>query len=154
MALLVSDRSSTTSSFTCFTGAHIRTRALRPRGEVPLYWALWQAGLASYISERLNPTASLGEVLLDSTLVRRVQPRLTAVVGDILGHLDSLSPGVHQDYLSGTPRSPDMISRAGYYVGLLVGRRVARGRTTSELVALSGASLRREMQTALRALTQ
>lgn len=117
-------------------------------------WALWQEGLASYISERLHPAASLAAVPLDSTLARRVQPRLPALAADLLARLDSLSPDVHRDYLSGTPRSPGMIPRSGYYVGLLVARQVARGRTTGQLLALRGETLRREIEAALRNLAR
>jgi hypothetical protein len=124
----------------------------RSKGEVPLYWLLWSEGLATYVSQTLNPQATPEQVLLSKTLEREAAPLLPALAKDLRENLTSTSTAYLFDYLSSSPRRKEIPPRAGYYVGLLVARELARARKPAGLARLGGEELLREMREALLAI--
>lgn len=124
----------------------------RSRGEIPLWWLLWCEGLATHVSRALNPHASLAQALLSPTLAPQAAPRLAPLAADLRRRLDTGDPAVVGDYLSASPRTPDIPPRAGYYVGLRVAERIGERRSLRALARLGGPPLRREVERVLTAL--
>lgn len=110
---------------------------------------MWTEGLAVYASQQLNPTATMGDLLVPPDLVRRSDadlPRLARDVRDKLGSRDFTD---FQDYFDGGSKRPDVPVRAGYYIGLVVVRDTATRMSLVEMAQLKGEDLRREVRAAL-----
>lgn len=98
-----------------------------PEDEQPLWWALWNEGLASYVSWQLNPTLSSGEIFwVPRDMEAQVQPKLAHAARLMLDDgLDS-----HDGYarwFQGGEHPPDLPARSGYYLGYLMAKRLDRG---------------------------
>ena len=117
-------------------------------GRGALYRAVWGEGLAEYVAEQLNPTASVEEVVGAET-VRGTQPRAAALAREILEQLDSTSGTVNRNYMSASPIRKDLPPRSGYYLGLLVARRLSTKYSLADLVQLRDPALRVEIERAL-----
>ena len=118
-------------------------------GRGPLYRAVWGEGLAEYVGEVLNPAASLEDVVGAET-VRGTQPRVASLAKEIREQLDSTSSRINRDYMSASPIRKDLPPRSGYYVGLLVARRLSKQHSLAELVRLRDPELRVDIERALR----
>jgi uncharacterized protein YjaZ len=127
-------------------------------GEHQAIWrALWAEGLATYISYRLTPGASVDEALITPRdLAARAQSQIGTISADLLVHLDQTDHDTYQTYFTyGDPRvtSRGLPWRTGYYVGFLVAQDLGRTRSLRELAALRGAPLEAEIRQALKRLT-
>lgn len=113
--------------------------------------ALWAEGLAVYVSERLNEGATFDDLLLTSEMVEQTDARLPELAADLAAHLNSGDRRIYASYFLGADggRVP---KRCGYYIGLLVARRVGEGRTLKGLARLHGAPLVEEIAAALTEL--
>ncbi|MEP6622570.1 MAG: hypothetical protein ABJE47_24825 [bacterium] len=120
----------------------------------PLFWSVWREGLATYASLELNPSASLADASLSPTLVGNTSGRLREISADIRQHLDSTSRAIREEYLSGAPQRKNAVPRSGYYVGLLVARRLAEHHTLPELTRLRFADMRMTMDSVLHEFEQ
>jgi hypothetical protein len=108
----------------------------------PVYIGIWIEGLATYVSEQLNPQASALQVLLDDkALLERGIPRAGEIAGMILDRFDSAQPEDAGRFLSFGDKG-DIPGRSGYLIGYLVAKRLGAGRTLQELAALKGERLR------------
>lgn len=111
----------------------------------PLYEALWNEGLATYVSEWAVPGASHASMLL--TIPEDLEPvchaNLDWLVADLTAKLDSTSPVDYAAYFqlkkSDDPRRP---RRARYCVGYLVAKKLHETVPMTKLVSLEGAELR------------
>ena len=98
----------------------------------PVWWALWDEGLATYVSWKLNPTLTAPEIFwLPRDMETQMQPKLAEAARLILADLDG-----HEGYsrwftVSSTP--PGLPGRSGYYLGYLFAKSLDRG----DLVALA-----------------
>jgi hypothetical protein len=109
----------------------------------PLYLALWEEGLATYVSAVLNPKASESEILgRPKDLAQRACPLLPRVAREMLQNMDSTSAEVYESFLLGRSARKDIPPRSGYYLGLLVARQLGENRSLQELATLDGESLR------------
>ncbi len=124
------------------------------RNQIPFFWQVWTEGLATFVSSRLNPSASMGQIMLDSTMIESVAGRTRALSAEIRERMDSVSDNIHQDYLSGRPRRADLPPRSGYYIGFRVAEKMASRYSLAELARLQPAMVRREMDIALAELTE
>jgi uncharacterized protein YjaZ len=116
-------------------------------GEHQLIWkALWAEGLATYVSYRTTPGATVPAALilpvdLEST-ASAVLPRISA---DLLANADRTDADVFRTYFTyGNPKVKErgLPWRSGYYVGFLVAQRLAVGHSLQELAHLQGKDLR------------
>ena len=92
----------------------------------PVWWALWNEGLATYVSWKLNPTLTAPEIFWNPRdMEAQLQPRLAEAATLLLADLDS-----HDEYsrwFTGGQNPPGLPSRSGYYLGYLMARHLDHG---------------------------
>jgi hypothetical protein len=115
----------------------------------PLWQSLWEEGLATYVSQRMNPGSTAADALLSSTLAAAAQPLLPALAAELLQNFDSTDPQEYAAFFYGRNKRPDLPPRCGYYVGYQVAQRLAAGRDLRELAHLHGPALKTEVRAAL-----
>jgi hypothetical protein len=110
----------------------------------PLYFSLWQEGLATYVSGWVVPDASMGALMLDvpSGLIMKCEANLEFLVQDVLTKIDSKQTSDYADYFYASSKDPRRPGRVGYYLGYLIARSMHRRIPISELVTLQGEELR------------
>lgn len=117
--------------------------------EIQLYRLIWQEGLATYVSQMLNPDASLGEVLLDARLAEEGPKFVPTVARSLLPELESTDDATTALYLS-YRRGGLIPARMGYLIGYEIAKKMAATHPITELARLRGWSLqvlvRREIQ--------
>jgi hypothetical protein len=121
----------------------------KKRGEIPLYRSFWGEGLASYVSKVLNPKASDEDVVLATPLIQQTEALMPKLVRELRENLDSTSMDAVMNFLSGSPKRPDIPARCGYYIGMLVARELNRKHSLRELARLRDPQLRKEIENAL-----
>jgi hypothetical protein len=72
----------------------------KPVNELPLYRQVWQEGLATYVSEQLNPNAPLEDMLLDPRLAREGPTLIPTFARRILPQLETADDSIAAEYLS------------------------------------------------------
>jgi len=108
----------------------------------PMFANLWIEGLATYVSERLHPNASLLAVLLDAEDLRaRGDSLLGSWSRELLAKIDSTAPGDIERFFSSGWKGSEP-ARSGYFVGLMVARRLGSDVDLPALAALQPAQLR------------
>jgi hypothetical protein len=108
--------------------------------QVELYRLIWQEGLATYVSQVLNPEASLADVLLDPRLAEE-GPRFVPVFAhNLLGQLESKDDATSAVYLS-YRRGGQIPARMGYLIGYEIARKTATTHPITELARLRGRAL-------------
>lgn len=98
---------------------------------------LWSEGLAVWVSYRLNPTATVEDLVLTPEMVREVTARLPAMAHELRARLDDGDETLYRDYFLGRGQRADVPKRGAYYVGYLVARRVAAGKTIPALARMT-----------------
>lgn len=117
----------------------------------PIYIALWQEGMAQYVSEVLNPNASRLSVLGDDReLAAAGADEARRGAGALAEHLESREDKVYWRYFS--KQDKDITGRLGYLVGLMIVKSSAPGRTLRELARLDRAQVRSMVETRLKAI--
>jgi hypothetical protein len=117
----------------------------KPVTELPLYRQLWQEGLATYISQLLNPTAPLSDILLDPKLAHDGPPLIPAYARQLLSQLETADDSIAAEYFS-YRRNSESPSRMGYLIGLEIARDLAKTKSLRELTRLRGGALRAVMK--------
>ena len=106
---------------------------------------LWAEGLATYVSKRLTPGATLGDaLLLPPDLEAKARPKLAEITRRLLQHLDRPDLATFNllfTYGGPQPAAAGLPARSGYYVGYLVAAELGRGRTIDQLAHLKGPAL-------------
>jgi hypothetical protein len=121
----------------------------------PLYRALWEEGLATYVSGVLNPGVSESAILgRPEDLAERAKPLLAAIARELLQNMDSTSPDVYQTWLLGNTARKDIPPRSGYYVGLLIAREFGQNRSLQQLAKMNGEPLRLAIRRSLRKMAR
>lgn len=119
-----------------------------------IYKVLWAEGLATYVSERMNPKASRLDVLLDG---KRLDAEGDAYVHTwakaLSDRLDSTAPADYERFFSAGYQGPGP-ARGGYLVGLLIARRLGRTRSLAKLAALPAPQVRTLMAAELARLSR
>jgi hypothetical protein len=94
----------------------------------PLWTALWAEGMAMYVAEQLNPSASeldLGQVPLG--MVRKTDERRAELAGDFLRRFDSKAERDAAVYFNDSNSKDALVpARAGYELGVLVIRELSK----------------------------
>ncbi len=121
------------------------------RGEMfPLYYLLWEEGLAIYASKVLNPMATMPELLSSHSLAAETQPLLPQLTKMLRDKLDSVSrEDIRDFFFIDDDRRKDIPARCGYYVGMLIAEELANKYHLRELARLQGQELRHEIGEAL-----
>ena len=111
-------------------------------------WGLWQEGLATYVSRKLNPNVAEQAVccLPEIDAVKAELPRIST---ELLAALDSKDRKTYARFFLGG-QELDIPARSGYYVGYLVAEEAGKTRSLEELAALSPGDAHALEQKALR----
>jgi predicted Zn-dependent protease DUF2268 len=121
----------------------------RDADQVELYRLIWQEGLATYVSQVLNPDASLADVLLDPRLAKEGPKFVPLLAHGLLAQLESRDDETAARYLS-YRRGGQIPARMGYLIGYEIAKRMATAHRLTELAQLRGHTLlnsvRQEMQ--------
>ncbi|MCL7713534.1 hypothetical protein [Stenotrophomonas mori] len=119
----------------------------------PLYATLWSEGVASHVSERLNPDAALLHVLLDDARLAAADAATRrGLASAILAVLDSTQDADAARFFSAGASAEPWPARGGYLIGLEVARRVGQDLPLAHLPRLQGPALRQRLAHELRAL--
>lgn len=105
--------------------------------EALVWWALWNEGLATYVSHQLNPALSPAQIFwypqdLD-VQVERDLPRFAAL---LLQDFDATGGKTHSRWFDAGSSIDGPPPRAGYYLGYLLAQELSRGRLLSELARM------------------
>lgn len=105
--------------------------------ELPLYRQIWQEGLATYVSQRLNPDSSLADVLLDPRLAEEGPRFVPTVARQLLTQLEARDDATTAVYLS-YRRGTEVPARMGYLIGYEVAKNLGETKSLHELALLRG----------------
>jgi hypothetical protein len=111
--------------------------------ETLVWWALWNEGLATYVSHELNPELSPAQIFwYPRDLDRQVERNLAHWAALLLEELDESGGGPYERWFNAATTSDGPPPRAGYYLGYLLAQELARGRSLSELARVPPAEVR------------
>ncbi len=108
--------------------------------QLELYRLVWQEGLATYVSQVLNPDASLADALLDPRLAEEGPKFVPMFARSLLTQLESTDDATAALYLS-YRRGGLFPSRMGYLIGYEIAKRTAATHQVTELARLRGHAL-------------
>ncbi len=102
-----------------------------------VWWALWNEGLATYVSHQLNPELTLAQIFwypqdLDVQVERNL-PRLAAL---FLEDFDATGAESYSRWFDAVSSADGLPPRAGYYLGYLLAQELGRGRLLSDLARM------------------
>jgi hypothetical protein len=121
--------------------------------DCPKVWCnLWNEGLATYVSHRLNPKATDHELLLESPEPLRpaVDRNRREAVCTVLQRLESEED--NKTMFSSRRLNERLPGRFGYYVGYLVAAEAGKKRSLVELARLPDETVRPLVEATLRAM--
>jgi Predicted Zn-dependent protease (DUF2268) len=107
---------------------------------VELYRLIWQEGLATYVSQVLNPDSSLATILLDPRLAEEGPKFVPMVAHSLLPQLQAKDDATTVRYLS-YHRGGQIPARMGYLIGYEIAKRTAATHQITELARLRGRPL-------------
>lgn len=120
--------------------------------EYGLYRQLWAEGLATYVSAKLNPTASKAEVLASADLAN-LQPSGTRYLAcNMEAALDSTDAAESALFFDEDRHPKGLPSRGGYYIGYLVASQLGKSSTLAQLDGLNGERLENDIRAAVHSL--
>ncbi|HEY0309490.1 MAG TPA: hypothetical protein VGB94_15105 [Acidobacteriaceae bacterium] len=115
--------------------------------------ALWAEGLATYISMKMNPPATLQDALfIPSDLIARAQPLLPSLIAQLEPKLDQADPELFHRFFSYHHYDTGVPSRSGYYIGALAAARMAEGNSMLDMAHMDGVVIQRRLPQILREL--
>ena len=122
----------------------------------PLWTALWAEGMAQYVAEQLNPTASgvdLSHVPIG--MVQKVDARRQELAADFLKKFSSTQEADAKTYFNDiNSKDPFVPARAGYQLGVLVVRELSKRYSIQTMAHWSQSEARPKIHTALAAIAQ
>ena len=123
-------------------------------GPEMIWTALWTEGLATYISEVLNPGASPAEILLD--FPKGMIADCDKILPELWRRIDSLltssSEEEYEKFFLLSSKDPQVPRRAGYYLGYLVAKQFHAGESLKDLAKLQGPILLARIRAAIEVL--
>ncbi len=118
----------------------------------PVHAQLWSEGLATYVSQRLNPTATRAQVLESEELAALPQAKTRELACAIEPKLDSAQDADATPFFDLGVKPAGLPPRGGYLVGLLVAEQLGATHTLRELALLKGPELRAAIASGARRL--
>jgi len=109
-----------------------------------LYAKLWQEGLATYVSARLNPTAPEAVVMLDAKLAAQDPALVPDIARRFLPKFDSTADDDAAEFFNFGYRG-DLPARSGYLLGYRVCQELGKKYDLRALARLGGDDLRRQI---------
>ena len=100
---------------------------------------LWNEGLATYVSHRMNPGATDDELLLTNPVPLRaaVEANKAEAICAVAERLESTETRANRALFSSGKLNERLPSRFGYYVGYLVAQDLGRSRSLKALAAMT-----------------
>ncbi len=122
--------------------------------EQVLWIALWAEGLATYASQKLNPSASMKDLMLDipEGMVSRIDYQLDFHWDDLSKKLESKTDADYETYFLMSSKNKKIIPRSGYYLGYLIAVELGKDRSVAELAKLKPTEILPLMKTAISRL--
>jgi len=110
-----------------------------------LWSSLWMEGLPTYVSSALNPGVSNADILLDvpSDLVGKCEKDINFLWNDVFRLLQSTKNEDYVKYFLLASLDPRIPRRAGYYLGYLVAKELAKTYRLDELAKLDPSEVQR-----------
>jgi hypothetical protein len=119
----------------------------------PVYGSLWTEGIATYVSERLNPDSSLEQVLLDDRKLAQVdEATVRELAAKLIPVLDSTTPEDSKRFFSAGHTGPEP-ARGGYLIGLLIARKIGSTMSLAQLPRIPATTVRRLLEQQLATLS-
>lgn len=115
-----------------------------------LYEMMWLEGLAVYASQVLNPHATMNEAWVSKDPISDVEARLQQLSELALKELNSTDKKVIDDMVFAGNKRRGIPSGTGYYLGMLVAKRLASHYRLEDLANLQGDVLRDTVERELR----
>jgi len=133
---------------------HVHQENLHPNAPENVAESLWEEGLATYVSDALNPGATPDEISVPAALVAETTPRIPELSRRLLAHLDDPADGpVYKQFFYGsTERATEVPPRSGYVIGWRIARELGKTHSLAQLARMSPAESRAEIERALRKL--
>ena len=108
----------------------------------PVWWALWNEGLATYVSWKLNPSLTAPEIFwIPRDMEEQLKPKVAKAARMIQPELDG-HEGYERWFTAGSSPS-GLPTRSGYYLGYLMARHLDKG-DLAALARLGPAQVQRE----------
>ncbi len=108
----------------------------------PVWCALWEEGLATYVADQLNPGATEDELLLPMAMRQQIDANRAMAACAVLQRAMSEDPHDYSALFNGGRNLPGLPERAGYYVGYLIAQRLGEGLSLQELARWDQATAR------------
>lgn len=126
----------------------------REKGEIPLYLLIWNEGLATYASQKLNPKATVDQLFLTNPTAKESAPILPKLAKKVLGNFDSGEKEIWQPFLAAQKISDEIPPRSGYYVGYKIAEELGKKMSLQKLAELTGKDLQKKMKQVLAKLAK
>jgi hypothetical protein len=134
---------------------HVHHANLHPDAPESVGESLWEEGLATYVSEALNPGASHDELSVPGSLIAETTPRIPELSRRLLAHLDDPAGGpVYKQFFFGSTEAAEVPPRSGYVIGWRIAQALGKTRSLAELAGMPPARSRAEVERALGVLAQ
>lgn len=134
---------------------HVHHANLHPDAPETVAAALWEEGLATYVSAALNPGATQDEISVPDALVAQATPRIPELSRRLLAHLDDPSGGpAYRQFFFGSTEPAEVPPRSGYLIGWRIAETLGKTRSLAQLAALPPAESHLEVERALREMAQ
>ncbi len=106
--------------------------------EKVIWSSLWSEGLATYVSEVLNPKSTSAELLLDipSSMVDKINSDITYHWQDLKSKLNSNKNEDYITYFLLSSKNEQIVQRAGYYLGYLLAKNIGKTYSLQEMAQL------------------
>jgi hypothetical protein len=122
----------------------------------PLWTTLWAEGLATYVSEELNPSASETDLgMVPPGMARKVDDRRAELAADFLRRFESTAEKDATVYFNDTNSQDAFVpARAGYQLGVLVVRDLLKRESLQTLAHWSRVEARPRIRAALERISR
>jgi hypothetical protein len=110
-----------------------------------VWCALWEEGLATYVSAVRNPGAKPAELLLPEVDMKLVEVNRTAAVCAVRKRATSTADADYNALFVGGSNLPGLPERAGYFVGYLVAAQLGKNATIQQMAAWPEAESREKV---------
>jgi hypothetical protein len=114
---------------------------------------MWEEGLATYVSQRMNPGTTEDQALvIPERLSELTRPHLSELARRLLDRANSTNAADYMDLFSPEQAPAGLPPRSGYFLGYTVAVKLAATRSLGELVHWRGSELKRGVLGALEEL--
>lgn len=116
---------------------HIYHGQFLPEDKV-MWIALWAEGLATYASEKLNPRATLTDLMLDFPvgMVKDINKSAAYHWNDLSSKLTSRKDDDYESYFLFSSKNKKITKRAGYYLGYLIAKEIGKTKSVVDLAKM------------------